>query len=219
MTVDTDNRSEIEPLKFAHVRAITVIDQIFFTQGRIPTDEEIAAKVGVEVEEVKDWMVNRQFVNALRSRGIDLSLRHDPEYISAEQAVAAALVCNTEDRRSLSEKLSEINVTMPQWEGWISQPRFRQYLRQRAVLKNDVTTTFGFLKLDELVQDGDFKAVEMQMRMANIYRPTQDVNVNVQALIVNVLEIIQKHVHDPETLQNIADDLEVAEQKALASGS
>ena len=219
MGVDIDDRGDVKELTFSHVRAITLIDQIFFSQGRFPENEEIAARVGVEVSDVEDWMVERQFVNALTSRGIDISLRRDPEYISPEQSIAANLVCNTEDRRSLSEKLESIGITMPQWEGWIAQPRFRTYLRQRAVLKNDVTTTMGYLKLDELIQDGDFKAVEMQMRMAGAYRPTQDVNINVQALVVNVLEIIQKHVHDPETLHAIAEDLEHVEEKAITSGS
>lgn len=209
---DEDKRSEVNTLDIYQMRAITYIDQKFFSESVIPNADEVAFKVGVIPDTVTSWYGSRQFCNALRVRGIDLSLREDPEILDPKQVIAAHIILNTEDRRSLSDKLDDVGVKMPEWYGWLQQPRFRQYLRKRAIQLNDTTTTFALLKLDEAVQDGDYRAIETQLRMSNLYRPGVDVNINIQSFVLSVVEIIQKHVQDPTVIQAIAMDIEQLEQ-------
>ena len=222
MKYDKDSRSEVVPLDVHQIKAISFIDQQFFEKNVIPSFELIADVSDVIPEEVERWFTNRQFINALAARGIDLSLKDDPEVISPLQTLAVHLVFNTEDRRSLNEKLSTLNVTMPVWQGWVAQPRFRQYIRRRALQTNDVTATMALLELDKGVADGDHRAVELALRMGDLYSPKSEVNVNVESVIINVIEIIQKHVRDPLVLQAIATDMEqlsTGGQKAIGSGT
>lgn len=218
MFMDRDSRVEIEGLDVSQVQAITYIDQIFFSENRIPTPDEIAGRVGVIPDAVEDWYRDRQFCNILRVRGVDLSFKSDPEILSPLQVLVTHIIFNTEDRRSLNEKLSDCGVSMPMWQGWCAEPRFKQYLRKRAIQMNDVTTTFALLELDKSVQDSDHRAVELQLRMAGLYSPTTKIEINVQQVIVSLVEVIQKHVHDPNILRAIATDIEEVERKALSSG-
>ena len=221
MEYEKDSRSELVPLDVHQIKAITFIDQHFFEKNGIPSFDAIAEVADVIPEEVEKWFSNRQFINALSARGVDLSLRQDPESISPLQAVAVHLVFNTEDRRSLTEKLKSLNVPMPTWQGWVAQPRFRQYIRSRALQTNDVTATMALLELDRAVADGDHRAVELALRMGDLYSPKSEVNINVESVIINVIEIIQKHVQDPLVLQAIANDMEElssGRQKAIGSG-
>lgn len=218
MKVEEDRRADVEVLEPEQIRALSFIDTVFYGEGRFPADEEIARSTGANIKQVEKWFHNRQFNNALGQRGVDVSFRYDPEHLDPIQVLAAHSVFNTEDRRSLNAKLQDFDVTMPQWQGWCAQPRFRQYIRRRALQTNNVTGTMALIKLSELVQDGDRSGVELALRMEKLYTPTSKVEINIQAFVMNVLEVVQKHVQDPIVLRNIAGELEEAGRQALESG-
>ena len=66
------------------------------------------------------------------------------------------------------------------------------------------------------VNQGNTASIKLYYEMTGRYNPNEENQVNVRLLIGRVLEAIQKHVRDPNTLNSLAIELS---QLAIEAGS
>jgi hypothetical protein len=66
------------------------------------------------------------------------------------------------------------------------------------------------------VRQGNTSAISLYYKLTGRYDPDQENQVNVRMLIGRILEAIQKHVQDPETLNRLAVEMS---QLAIEAGS
>lgn len=190
------------------INFIACIEQMWWETGHIPTDEKIIEMTGITVSSVKNYWKNENVRNALMFRGVDLNPKASG-VLTIQQLDLANLLLNRADTRTLREKLKEVNVTSQQYHAWMRQPGFCSYITKRAEELFKSADADAYQALTDAVRDGDMRAIQLFFEMRGIYNPRVQVDVqNIQGVIMQVIEIITRHVTDPVALQAIADDIE-----------
>lgn len=207
----TDTPTKIT-LSENQVEGLTYMEQCYFLHGSLPTDEQLADVVGVTVQTVKNWWKNDSFQLVLRQKGLPVDERlsgKKREVLTPEQLAVANMVLNLQDRRSLREKLEQAGVTPQKYQAWRRDPTFMEYMQKRAQALFSAGSDSAYMNLMKNVEGGSLDAAKLFFEMTGIYNPKISVELNVDAVMVRVIEIIQRRVKDPAILEAIASDLDL----------
>lgn len=193
------------------IDVICCFEQLWWEHGQLPTDEKVAEKTGVSIETIKSYWKQEQFRTALQHRGVDINPERSAGLLTLTQLNLANMLLNTHDTRSVREKLNEVNVSPQQYHAWLRTPAFQQHLAKRGEEMFKSADWEAYEALVGAVRGQDVSALKLFFEMRGIYTPKSVQEINIDVVLVRVVEVIARHVRDPETLQNIATDLELIE--------
>jgi hypothetical protein len=181
---------------------LAFFEQSWLLHGSLPT-REVCVKAGFGGSLFDKALKNESFKDALQRRGITLG---STSLLTPEQLSVANIMLDIRDNRSQRKKLQECNVTTAKWEGWLRDPAFQQYIRSRAEAMLGDNLHESHLALLDRVRSGDISAIKYFNEITGRYVPSGNEKVDVNGVLMKVLEIIQRHVKEPEALNNIAAD-------------
>jgi len=197
------------------VRILNYVEQVFWETGLCPSPERIAEDLNTSQRSINVAFSNETFRTQLAARGIDPEglvtvgkCIKETKALSAKQIVTANLMLNLHDKRSEREKLQKLEVSSQQYHAWLRQPAFVEFLRKRGEALFSSSDFHAYKSLVNNVKAGDNKSLELFFRMRGIYNPTVDININVQSVLVQVVEIVARHVKDPTILNAIANEID-----------
>lgn len=173
----------------------------------VPTIEEVAQYLKLSQVTVNYYLQRAPVIKALKQRGIPYQ-QHTQEDLTATQVATAVTMMNFADTRSNDEKLDQLGINATQYQAWLKDPQFKNLIDNLADqnLRNIKPVAIG--ELTKKINQGDWNAVKY-------YLDTTGALVNNEApqseqLIMMIIEIIQKHVPDPEIIVAIAQDIKLA---------
>jgi Ni,Fe-hydrogenase III component G len=188
------------------LKIVTYIDQVFWNTGKIPTDDKIVQALNLSDKQVKAaWKVDavRQ---SLIVRGVNFNTG-DEEVLTPTQIICANVLLNTLDKSTVRQRLEAVGVTTTAYQGWMQQPAFRTYLKNRAEQVFANTEPNALLGITKAVEAGDLKAIQFYLEMTGRYNPRLQIEVNVDTIINRVVDVVSRYV-SPEVMERIAMDLE-----------
>ena len=195
--------------------AVLFVEKYHAVSGKVPDKNEISQYVtmlkryGEISEEQVDTLFNDHlFKESMRVRGIELS--NDPlaKNLTARQMAAAAAMLNLVDRRSDEKKLRDLGIRAEEWATWMQNETFASYMQGRAEQLINNSTHEAHMGLLKNVRGGNVAGIRLFYELTGRYNPAEDNAVNVRVMLGRILEIIQKHVKDPQVLQNMAVELQ-----------
>jgi predicted transcriptional regulator len=177
-------------------------------RSRVPTIEEVAKHIKASQVAVNYYLQRRQVIKGLDNRGIPWR-QHTQENLTATQVAAAVTIMNFADTRSNSEKLDQLGINPSQYYAWLSDPQFKTLIDNLADqnLKNIRPTAIG--EFTKLINKGDWQAVKYYLDVTGEFANNSNAPQSEQ-LLKMIVEIIQKHVKDPEVITAIAQDIKLA---------
>lgn len=200
---------EVKPaLNDNQAEAVALIEQKFWLHGSIPTNEYLSEQLNVGIPTLQRWWQNAIFRDALIRRGVDLRDNRSKNVLTPQQLQVVNLMLNQHDKRSQREKLAEAGITSQKYYSWLRQPAFLQYLQKRAEDLFASSDHEGYLALLDTVKGGDIQAIKLFFEMRGKYTPSAKIDINVETVMIQIVEIIGRHVKEPATLQAIADDID-----------
>ena len=190
------------------LRVVNFIDQKFWETGYMPTYEVISDGTKESVAFIKNLIEkNSTARKSLLVRGIEIDRDEDAAGLTATQLMAANVMLNTHDKRSVREKLEFLGISSQQWHAWLRQPGFSQYMSKRAEAAFEANDWAAYEALRENVEEGKLDAVKFHFEMRGKYKQSVDVNVNIEQVLTRVVEVIARHVNDEEIILAIAEDI------------
>lgn len=196
------------------VSILTFVEQIFWETGTLPTAECVSEELSCRRQTVTEAFRNETFRNALTTKGIDVSGLVTPgtviktsKALSPKQILVANLMLNVHDNRSQREKLSWAQVSSQQYHAWLRQPAFVEFINKRAEQMFGASDHLAYRSLIKNVTAGDPKSLDLFFRMRGIYSPSLNVNLNINAVLTQVIEIVARHV-SPTVMSAIANELD-----------
>jgi hypothetical protein len=203
------------PLNDKQWELVNFTEQEYLSHGSIPTADRISSLGLAEPDYWRKFLSNQDVRNSLLARGIPLSHLGggNKGVLTEEQLTAANTMLDLRDNRSQKKKLADLGVPTQKWEAWLRDPGFSNYLRARAEgILGDNQHEAATALLDR-VRSGDTNAIKFYYEITGRHVQNRNDSVNVPALLMRVMEIIQKHVDDAEKMSAIADEF-----LTLASG-
>lgn len=208
---------------------VDFIEAYHTTMGEFPRRAAIsqAAEISlgepISPSELDVILHGEKLSKSLDERGIipPWELHRNPIGLTPEQIAVAAALNNTADRRSNSRKLTHLGVSERKFGGWMHSKVFSDYMKISANNLLEHAEHAAHTALLAKVQSGDVNAVKFFFEMTGRYNPNYESTVNLQQLLSKFVEIVQKHIHNPDQLKAIAADLQMAyvESGAAATNS
>lgn len=206
---------------------ISFSEQYWRENGFFPSFGEIAIETQLSAREVEEIVFDELTQKHLSARGIDWKIDRPQSESSASerrsgrmkrltdiQIATVSTILNPADQRSVSEKLEELGVPATTYANWKKSSVFSDYMKKQG------EALFGEFMPDmeqalvKRATAGNIPALKFAFEVSGRYRPNQgEEQANFKMLMIRLIEIIQMHVKDPLTLQNIARDI-----KQLQSG-
>jgi len=204
------------------------LEQSFWRTSSLPTYEAIVAG-GIELDETvyyEAW-TNPRFIDSLRSRGIPEHLLNTGgtfkgRILTEQQMMVANVLLDTLDKRSRLKKLTELGVSTAEYNRWLKDPVYRSYCLERAEALLLENQHVSHMSLIERVAQGDLGAIKYFNSMTGRYRERQSAAVEINNVSMNnygsdtliqVVEIIQRHVKDPTVLAAIGEEILALQNK------
>jgi hypothetical protein len=199
-----------KPLNPKEYELLAYLEQEYLLHGAVPTKDSTLL-AGVATSQLYDKSLkSASFRHAMLNRGITLrglDGNAGGGILTEEQLVAANTMLDLTDNRSRKKKLMDLSVSSAKWEGWLRDPVFQSYIRTRAenILGDNIHESH--LALVDRVKTGDINAIKYFNEITGRYVPNASDKADVNAVLMMVLEVIQRHVRDPASLSAIGDEL------------
>jgi hypothetical protein len=191
---------------------LNFLEQYWYEHGALPT-KDYCTNLGLDTNNLWANFSKPAFRDAVLSRGISLATLEfapgDPrgKLLTEEQLAVANVMLDLRDNRSQKKKLQELQIPTQKWEAWLRDPAFSHYIRTRAENALGDNQHEAHLALVERVRSGDVSAIKYFNELTGRYLPQRSNNVDVGLVLLRVVEILQKHISDPELQEAIGQDL------------
>lgn len=205
-------------LTYTEKELINFYELQWHLRHNVPTVEEVVQYLNNKhKKEGKQSKVSHTSVNyylqrspvkkALKERGIPYE-QHTQEDLTPTQVAAAVTVMNFADTRSNDEKLDQLGIKSSQYYAWLNDPQFKNLVDNLADqnLKNIKPT--AITEFTKLINKGDWQAIKYYLDVTGTVNSNEAPQSEI--LLRMIVEIIQKHVKDPETIMAIAQDIKLA---------
>jgi hypothetical protein len=216
------NAAKTGGLSSAEAEFVTILDYEWHLKDGNFDVEVLKDEYGYKKKEW-DRLSNSPTVHkALQERGINVkSIAPDSEVAKAAgrakltplQLIVANSMMDLIDTRPPKKKLQDAGVSPYQYQSWLKDPAFKNYMVERSEgLLGDVQHE-AMLALVDKVMSGDMKAIEYYHEITGRYikQTTANTGTNsthdLQQMIVRIIEIIVDEVDDVNVAARISDRL------------
>lgn len=188
---------------------LNFIEQEYLLNGGVPTAHSCVERDVVSEAFYRKCFRKADFRHALVVRGIMLRGLDGPDAgkLSEQQLVVANTLLDLGDNRSRKKKLNELGVSTTVYEAWLRDPVFQNYLRTRSESLLGDNLHEAHLALVDRVRSGDVPAIKYFNEITGRYNPNIGDKADVNSVIMMIVEVIQRHVTDPQVLRELADDI------------
>lgn len=178
---------------------------------RVPTIEQVTQQISKKYPKITQISINyylskerKNVAKALEKRGIPWQ-QHSQEELTATQVATAVTVMNFSDTRSIPQKLAELGVNESQYYAWLNDPQFKTLVDNLADQNLANIRPTAIAEFTKKINAGDWNAIKFWLET------TGELNNNsttqIEDKITLFIEIVQKHVKDPDTMAAIAADI------------
>lgn len=191
---------QVTPMTPVQVRALLEIEQFWIKHGRWPKN------IITEGFNLDEALKKDSFLLGLFNRGITPPANQNNDGLSQAQMTAIMIVADTNDRRSIPAKLKSVGITSQTWQGWMQEKKFRDFLHNLTSKNFDSALHLAQEGLLTSVEKGDVAAIKYWHELTG-RAVTPEVQ-NARLMIGRLVQVIQTHVTDDQTLMAIARDFE-----------
>lgn len=204
------------------IQLLTFLDQQYHLTGTLLTAEKAYEEYGIPVKDFEDAFKNSNFRDALSERGVvfeRLTVYGDnakwiSKSLTPTQLLAANALLDLTDTRTNKKKLQDLGISTAKYNAWLKDPVFKEYLAERAKqLIGDNEHEVDLALLDR-VRSGDMKAISYYNEYTGRFTPVSrqssslsNSNIDVQAILVRVIEIVNEEVNNPKEILAISNRL------------
>jgi len=155
---------------------------------------------------VERILMSNEWAAAMAARGVPW---RSIDGLTSQQYYALALLNNPTDRRSLGNKLEALGINYNVYRAWMRQPAFANAVKTLSEQMLQDSQGQAHAALIKGMEKGDINAIKYFNELTGRHDPSRLQAQDLMTVLAQVVEIIQRYVHDPEVLDNIARDIMV----------
>lgn len=212
MTVETNGLNMVGRWRPANPEdLLNYITSYYQSKGHIPTVAAIALALNYSPMAVQRIVESRDFrLKAVHSRKLPLIKK---SLLSPDEFRAVAIMTDPRIKGGLNTRLKAAGLSMQQYNNLMLQPEFKEAITTNAemILTNSLAEVNTGLV--NAAAKGDVPAIKFYYEVTGRYNPNDQKVMDVMAVLSGVVEILQKHITDPATLERLAGDLSLLAAK------
>jgi hypothetical protein len=134
-------------------------------------------------------------------------MRANTDGLDERQLMLLSVLTNFARRTSLETKLKQCGVADWEYQAWLRQPEFSKRLHRNATVALKDSAAAADVALASQAAHGNLEAIKYADQKTGRFDPNAKAALDVEFVIKQVLEILMKHITDPELLRRIGGDL------------
>lgn len=155
----------------------------------------------------KGWTVGKVLLlphvaKKLEARGVP---KPSEANILTPKQIQALTVITSARGSKWQTRLKQAGVTIAEWNSWLKQPNFRMVFDRYAEGRLKDAIPEGITALTDKAADGDLNSIKLVLEMTGRHNPNAEKDINIQAILVGIVEILQQEIHDGEALMRIVN--------------
>lgn len=200
-------------------RVIAATHTAYLTGGRkLPDVRAIATYMGraPKIGKIAAVLGTPEFKSAMATRGINWSGK--TLGITPEQTYALQIMTDpSHAHKQFQTRLKLAGTTYLKWSSWMKEPLFRSAFQSITESNIDESVGVAHTALLSRVAAGDMRAIEFYYRISGRFDPDREANMNMQAILLSILEILTRRITDETLLEAISSDMEKVIQGEVVS--
>jgi hypothetical protein len=187
---------------------------------RVPTVDDVVAHINrkhekegkhgrVKLTSVNYYLQRAPVMNALKKRGIPFE-QHTQSDLTSTQIAAATTVMNFADTRSNDEKLDQLGIKPSQYFAWLNDPQFKNLVDSLATQNLKNIKPEALTEFSKKIHQGDWQAIKYYLDVTGAVQ--SDELPPAAQMLRMIIEVVQKHVKEPQVMMAIAQDLMLVTQ-------
>lgn len=151
-----------------------------------------------------------EYHNVLVLRGV----RSDQtDGLSGDQMRALSVLSDVSSHKPLQRKLKDAGIEWYQWQTWLHSPLFKAHHDRIADKVFNAAQSSIDLQVAAGALDGKLDFIKYYNELTGRHSPDRKAHADVQMIINEVINIIQRNVQDSDTLQRMASELALVVSK------
>lgn len=180
--------------------AIAADRQGLFLEVQTVLDQD-ASLTKEQVELV--WPTSK-FQKSLESRGI--ATTKNPNLTLRQETFLQAYL-NPLNLKPPQVLAKQMKIGVPELDGWMRQKEFAKAMSAKAQENLEKYIPMADQALGQLVQQGDMKAITFLNQLTGRFDPNKAGVIDIASVMMQVQDVILRHVREPEIKRNIAREL------------
>lgn len=173
---------------------------------RLPTLAEVERYCNLGAAEIKRIWDTEEFATAAQALGVPWRATGG---LTSTQLLALQVLTNPMDKRDVKTKLKGLDVSYAQYQAWMRQPAFEQYMHTVTEnLLTDHLPDFNRVIVDKAMR-GDLNAIKYANELSGRHDPNKQQVADLKVIVGKLLEIIMRNVTDQETLTRISNEFQL----------
>lgn len=155
-------------------------------------------------EQVELVWPTSKFQKSLESRGIATTLNPN---LTLRQETFLQAYLNPMNLKTPQVLAKQMKISLIELDGWMRQKEFAKAMSAKAQDNLEKYIPMADQALGQLVQQGDMKAITFLNQLTGRFDPNKANSIDVVSVMMQVQDVILRHVRDPEVKRNIAREL------------
>jgi hypothetical protein len=175
----------------------------------LPTVDNIARFTSFSERIIVKVLASIEFRNEMQRRGITWTENARLKYaLTPEMTYTIGVITNPTDRRPMAAKLRSAGVSYHIYRNWLRNPHFKEAVTKVAedMIQDNIATAHS--RLVQKVDAGDVQAIRLFYEVSGRHDPARQNNLDTMRLIGLLLEVMSRHITDPNTLNLISNDID-----------
>lgn len=189
----------------------TIDADAIYNQWPNSSDKVIAERAGKRpsINGIVQHLGTEAYRTAMAERGVEVG--ENPGGLTDRQGALLTILSNTASTAGINSRLKKAGVTWPEFNAWRRQRVFNEAYKK--ILGNSLQDAIEMadVQLAAMAQNGNLNGIKYLNEMVG-RAPDDKKAVDAMEFAKVILETVQKHVKDPETIKAIAIDIEFASQ-------
>ena len=196
--------------KGAFFRTVGAYDALFRANGSLPDAADVRRLLpDMKKSTISTVLATEEFAEAMKLRGVGFAAERG---LDPQQAAVLNMLENFSDTRNLTNRLKDVGVSRPQFNGWLNDPLFRDLYEKRIEHHLKDAHLMALSTIMTNAENGSQQAAEKLLEINGRYAPQNAELQNARAVVQALVEAIQMHVKDPEAVQAIISQVSMAQQ-------
>lgn len=165
------------------------------------------------INDLQGYLESSEYAQRMLELGIVVNT--EATGLTSEQMGLLTILSNYADGKSLRSKLRDAGIPWPKFQAWQSQPVFSRYYNQIGGDALKSSMPIAKQQIAAKVAAGDMQGIKLAMEMTGEYDPKGQKQVDAQAMLRIVLEVLEEEIKDPNILRNIGTKITLRGQKEM----
>jgi hypothetical protein len=145
-----------------------------------------------------------KFQKSLETRGI--ASTKNPNLTLRQETFLQAYL-NPMNLKTPQVLAKQMKISLLELDGWMRQKEFAKAMSAKAQENLEKYIPMADQALGQLVQQGDMKAITFLNQLTGRFDPNKAGSIDIVSVMMQVQDVILRHVRDPEVKRNIAREL------------